>query len=747
MIQDFSISNKRAIISWRACILASALAIFACVAFASVPAFADESEGLSSSDVSPLSEGVLQLENGSAEEKADLQAEKVVKSVDVGTVNVSICQTTSGIITDTYIKFKPKNGASTGRMGAVSAYDYEEKILKSGYITKVTKIVTEGKISCYGDLSVAWSSGLFTGFTSLNDISGLAKWDVSEVTDFSFMFSNCKNLSNLTPLKSWNVKNATDFGWMFDDCQSLTDLSPLSKWNTSNVTVMKAMFAGCKSLKNLSPLSSWRTGKVSNFGSMFSGCSMTDVSALSNWSFGNTTIGGMFADCTKLSSIKDMANWDVSRVTNMMGLFSGCTALKSTEGLSAWKTTKLESVGSLFSGCTSLTDITDLISWDTSNVSDVSEMFKGCTKLSKVTALYGWSGKKLTQTFYVFEGCTSLEDGCVFRDWGFDNSQVAHSFFRGCNNLSSVDFTFLNKASSSVWMNASTIMGGCESKKIRSFRMPNSKDKFMSLDNLPDNNPLDVAYIQTLYPGTTFHYSLLDGTRIASLEDLINGWDKYKLSGNYVFISSDQVVDVSFVTNGGSSVKSQEFLKGNCATKPSDPTRENYNFDGWYSDSNFKTAFDFTKKVTKNTTLYAKWSLKAVEMYRLYNKWTGEHFYTSKLTEKTDLMKAGWTDEGVGWTAPSTSSEPVYRLYNKYVPGGDHHYTTSVEEKNNCVKAGWTYEGIGWYSDPDKGVALYRQYNPYAITGSHNYTANVEENDKLVKAGWKAEGIAWYGLK
>ena len=135
------------------------------------------------------------------------------------------------------------------------------------------------------------------------------------------------------------------------------------------------------------------------------------------------------------------------------------------------------------------------------------------------------------------------------------------------------------------------------------------------------------------------------------------------------------------------------------------------------------------------------------QMYRLYNRYTGEHFYTASATERDSLVKVGWTSEGVGWVAPTKSNTPVYRLYNSYVKGGDHHYTTSASEKDALVKAGWTYEGVGWYSDDAKGTPLYRQYNPYATTGTHNYTADKHENDELVKKGWRAEGIGWYGVK
>ena len=221
---------------------------------------------------------------------------------------------------------------------------------------------------------------------------------------------------------------------------------------------------------------------------------------------------------------------------------------------------------------------------------------------------------------------------------------------------------------------------------------------------------------------------------------------------------------VTFNSNGGSAVAKQTIQNGNWATKPANPTRSGYTFAGWYADSALTFAFNFSTAITKNITLYAKWTKNAtpnptpkptpsantvttLTMHRLYNKYTGEHFYTSNDTEHKKLVSLGWTDEGIGWKAPSTSSKPVYRLYNKYVPGGDHHYTMNATERDNLVKAGWKYEGVGWYSDTNQGVALYRQYNPFAQVGTHNYTTSKAENTKLVKLGWREEGIAWYGVK
>ena len=131
------------------------------------------------------------------------------------------------------------------------------------------------------------------------------------------------------------------------------------------------------------------------------------------------------------------------------------------------------------------------------------------------------------------------------------------------------------------------------------------------------------------------------------------------------------------------------------------------------------------------------------EMYRLYNPYSGEHFYTASAYERDVLVGLGWHGEGVGWVAPAEGA-PVYRLYNPYA--GDHHYTVSAFERDHLVKLGWTDEGVGWYSAGESGVPVYRQYNPYASAGTHNYTTSEHEAMALVELGWLYEGIGWYGL-
>ncbi len=135
--------------------------------------------------------------------------------------------------------------------------------------------------------------------------------------------------------------------------------------------------------------------------------------------------------------------------------------------------------------------------------------------------------------------------------------------------------------------------------------------------------------------------------------------------------------------------------------------------------------------------------VETVEVFRLYNSWTGDHFYTTSSDEKDTLVKAGWTDEGVGWSAPASGNVAIYRLYNKFA--GDHHFTSSEQEYENLKNAGWTQEGVAFLSSEDEDATkILRAYNPNATAGAHNFTVDVDEQNTILKAGWIDEGVGFY---
>ncbi|WP_010259284.1 InlB B-repeat-containing protein [Treponema primitia] len=65
---------------------------------------------------------------------------------------------------------------------------------------------------------------------------------------------------------------------------------------------------------------------------------------------------------------------------------------------------------------------------------------------------------------------------------------------------------------------------------------------------------------------------------------------------------------VTFNSNGGSAVAPKTVTDGDPVTKPTDPTRSGYTFDGWYPTAESSTLYNFATPVTGNITLYAKWT-------------------------------------------------------------------------------------------------------------------------------------------
>ena len=68
---------------------------------------------------------------------------------------------------------------------------------------------------------------------------------------------------------------------------------------------------------------------------------------------------------------------------------------------------------------------------------------------------------------------------------------------------------------------------------------------------------------------------------------------------------------VSFTSNGGSVVTSQNVNYNSPATLPAAPAKTGYTLAGWYSDIALTTPFAFSTAITADTTLYAKWTINS----------------------------------------------------------------------------------------------------------------------------------------
>ena len=128
----------------------------------------------------------------------------------------------------------------------------------------------------------------------------VSSFDTSQATDMSSMFYYCSSLKSLD-VSSFDTSKVTGMSSMFRNCSSLASLD-LSLFDTSQVTDMSSMFKNC-SIQTID-LSSFETSQVTNASSMFEGCTSLaylDISHFDTSSASN--MANMFWNCSSLQSI------------------------------------------------------------------------------------------------------------------------------------------------------------------------------------------------------------------------------------------------------------------------------------------------------------------------------------------------------------------------------------------------------------------------------------------------------------
>lgn len=102
---------------------------------------------------------------------------------------------------------------------------------------------------------------------------------------------------------------------------------------------------------------------------------------------------------------------------------------------------------------------------------------------------------------------------------------------------------------------------------------------------------------------------------------------------------------VTFNTDGGSAVAAQTVTSGAKATKPADPAKEGFTFDGWYKDAAFTTAFDFNTAINSDVTVYAKWKENATTPAVYYTVVSGANGTCTQGTDFVMQIKRSENDE------------------------------------------------------------------------------------------------------
>ena len=624
-------------------------------------------------------------------------------------------------------------------------------IPESGFnLTDEQKQQVKSAVAASG-ASISSGKFLFNGLENMTS-ADLSLLNTTGVTSMGYMFSVCSSLTSLD-LSSFDTSSVTNMGYMFYGCSSLTFLN-LSSFDTSSVTTMDGMFSGCRSLTSLD-VSGFSTSNVTSMIGMFTNCSSLTSLNLSSFDTGSmTSMACMFLGCSSLTSI-DLSKFETGNVTSMGGMFYNCSGLTSLD-LSSFDTRSVNNMGGMFCNCSGLTSL-DLSSFDTSSVDNMSSMFDGCSSL------------------------TSL-DVSGFRT---DRLMYAEEMFRGCSALTALGITpdILDE-------NADDIIA------IRSsWQKQGSTDTYSTADELKavtDTVTLLAMYTVTFDAngGSVTPTSAVTGTdgKLVSLPTptrsgsyRFNGWYTAASGGTKVTVDNVYPADttiyaywtytgggvtyytLTFNVNGGSAIGSVSGTYGKViGLDKYVPTKDGFDFGGWYSDSALTTPVDEIK-LNGSKTVYAKWTEKAPvvlpftdveasdwshdDIYYVWEKGLMQGTGEATFAPKTDASRAMivtilWNLEG----------KPVVNYAMSFDDAADGQwYTEAIRwAQANGIVGGYSAEKFGT-NDPvtreQMALILYRyaQSKGEGFTGSWMFPLGFEDAANI--SSWADEAMHWCVMK
>ena len=168
---------------------------------------------------------------------------------------------------------------------------------------------------------------------------------------------------------------------------------------------------------------------------------------------------------------------------------------------------------------------------------------------------------------------------------------------------------------------------------------------------------------------------------------------------------------VTFDTDGGSYIASQEIEENKTVTRPADPVKSGYKFLGWYLDD---TEYDFESKVVEDIILTAKWKSTSSGEATTPTKYTvAFNSNGGSLVSSQSITKGGKVSK------PANPTRGNYEFLGWYYNGKPYDFNSSVTKSITLVAQ--------WSAHPTYTVTF------DTVGGSQVPKQNVKEGEKIIK--------------
>ena len=326
-----------------------------------------------------------------------------------------------------------------------------------------------------------------------------------------------------------------------------------------------------------------------------------------------------------------------------------------------------------------------------------------------------------TKTYYTFDGWYT-DDGVWTDEWIFATDTVTE------------DVTLYAKWVLNEWTVTYDSNGG-------SAKSPDDYDYDELLIEPSDPTRATYDFVGWFYDDTTF----------ASEVD----WGTDTMPNNDITLYADwelkDLFTLTYDSNGGSAVASENVYDDELATEPDDPTKLYYTFSGWFTSNLFTTEWIFgTDTVTENTTLYAQWVLQKVVTFDsnggsvVDTQYIDDGELADEPVDPTLLgydFDAWYTDDGTFLNEFDFGADTITADITLYANWTIHTWTVTfdsnggsavdsqfvdynsvVSKPTNPTRTGYGF--VGWYADedltdywqwaidmmPDESITLYARW-------------------------------------
>ncbi|MDY0100617.1 MAG: InlB B-repeat-containing protein [Bacilli bacterium] len=235
------------------------------------------------------------------------------------------------------------------------------------------------------------------------------------------------------------------------------------------------------------------------------------------------------------------------------------------------------------------------------------------------------AGKENAGRYLIMDGWDDLQGRTYWKDEG-ENFQIEEDgiyniYFSVQRHWQKTNGALVNSYFEKVSSNGQIVTPDLPSQLAKlptPFLNVNHKDKLVTFEKISGASSYEYQINNGQVGVTTANSIMLEKFDYITVRSLSSNpgiehssWAKAVILYDLSYIEEDTTEPVYHsVYFHGLGLSSYLVLDGDLISPPYDPSEADYIFEGWYESISYETIFDFTKPITKNTIVYAKFTYK-----------------------------------------------------------------------------------------------------------------------------------------